>query len=163
MCQDALGIIYLRVNDTTCVVDAINICLGHSCWWVTCIITTIVAWPVRHTNTRECKVVNDRKSCVPSSASMNQLLLYIEFPIDFKGQQLCSDYVNKLLIVSTVLSVAIGFATQKIEHVVYTFGASLVIILAASLPNWSIYNQNPVQWLRLSYLDNKDDFVEVSN
>lgn len=106
---------------------------------------------------------DDKKSCVPSSASMDQLLLYIEFPIDFKGQQLCSDYVNKLLIVSTVLSVVIGFATQRIAHVVYTFGASLVIVLASSLPNWSIYNQNPVQWLQLSYLDYKDDSAEVSN
>ncbi len=73
----------------------------------------------------------DDKKVEMSSASMDQLLLYIEFPIDFKGQQLCKDYVRMFLIVS-LCSVVLGFATPENCIVGCTFGATISNCFEAS-------------------------------
>lgn len=82
---------------------------------------------------------------------MDELLLVLEFPIDFKGQQLASDYSGLILNFAIFISVFVGFITQKIEFVVYTFGGCLFGLFLIVLPNWPIFNKDPVQWLQLNY------------
>lgn len=92
---------------------------------------------------------------------MDDLLLFLEFPIDFKGQQLAQEYTDFALKIISVLSVLVGFITQRIEHVVYVFGAGLAVIFLVVLPSWSRYNQNPVSWVQLSFFaDEKEENSE---
>lgn len=82
---------------------------------------------------------------------MDDLILFLEFPIDFKGQQRAHDFASLLLNIATVFSVLVGFFSLSIEYLVYTFGICLIGTYLITLPNWSFYTKDPVQWLQVNF------------
>ncbi|KAH9942814.1 microsomal signal peptidase subunit [Amylocystis lapponica] len=75
---------------------------------------------------------------------VNQL---IEGKIDFEGQKKVEEIVRNTLIGTTVVSFALGFVLQSLRVTFGTFGLSAVVLLLVAVPQWPMYNRNPVEWL----------------
>lgn len=75
----------------------------------------------------------------------------IEFPIDFKGQQLSEFYLNLISYSSIPICFSVALITQELSYLVYTFIISIIFSWLVLLPNYPIYNQNPETWLSVKY------------
>lgn len=76
---------------------------------------------------------------------------YLEFPIDFKGQQKAEDIVNYSVYLIILVSLVIGWIKQDLLYTVISFLAQFIVVLAIVLPNWPVYNKNPVNWIQVKY------------
>mmetsp|Transcript_7475 Transcript_7475/g.9272 ORF Transcript_7475/g.9272 Transcript_7475/m.9272 type:complete len:85 (-) Transcript_7475:3632-3886(-) len=82
---------------------------------------------------------------------MDTISEYLEFPIDFKGQEKTEDIVHKSNYLIIPISLIVGWFTQDLFLTVVTFLVQFVIVLLIVLPNWPLYNRNPVSWIQIKY------------
>ncbi|EIM84722.1 uncharacterized protein STEHIDRAFT_158438 [Stereum hirsutum FP-91666 SS1] len=71
----------------------------------------------------------------------------IEGKIDFEGQKLVEQVSRNALLAITSLSYIIGLVSQSLTLTFGSFGVGTLILLVVALPQWPMYNRNPVQWL----------------
>lgn len=76
---------------------------------------------------------------------------FIEFPIDFEGQQLAEQAIFSISLISIPVSYLVGLLTGNLLYLFVTFAFFLVIALLVTLPNWPFYNKHPRSWLKIKY------------
>lgn len=79
---------------------------------------------------------------------ISQLEQYIEFPIDFKGQELAEKFLIGIISLGTFISLLFAFALQNIALFLYPFGVFALLAALVTLPAYSKYNTNPVTFLK---------------
>lgn len=73
---------------------------------------------------------------------------YIEFPIDFKGQELSEKFLYGITSVGTFISLLFSFLLQDITLFLYPFAFFSILAAIVSIPSYSKYNENPVKFLK---------------
>lgn len=76
---------------------------------------------------------------------------FVEFPIDFVGQQLADNYILYISLISIPVSYLVGLFTNNLLYLVVSFATFIVISAILTLPNWPFYNKNPRTWLKINY------------
>ncbi|KAI9068946.1 microsomal signal peptidase subunit [Trametes sanguinea] len=71
----------------------------------------------------------------------------LEGKIDFEGQKLVERISRDTLIAATVVSFIAGFATQSLRVTFGLFALFVIVLSAAVIPPWPMYNRHPVKWL----------------
>lgn len=66
--------------------------------------------------------------------------------MDLKGQRKCERLFLYIMWPATALSCAAGFAADDVLAIFKVFGASLAICGVLCLPNWPMYNRNPIKF-----------------
>lgn len=82
---------------------------------------------------------------------MDTISEYLEFLIDFKGQEKAEDIVHKSNYLIIPISLIIGWLTQDLFSTVISFLVQFAIVSLIVLPNWPLYNKNPVSWIQIKY------------
>ena len=82
---------------------------------------------------------------------MDTISEYLEFSIDFKGQEKAEGIVHKSNYLINPISLIIGWLTQDLFLTVVSFLVQFAIVLVIVLPNWPLYNKNPVNWIQIKY------------
>ena len=78
----------------------------------------------------------------------SQLEKFIEFPIDFKGQQLVERISYVLITFGFIISLFFGFALQDITYSFYAFIPLVLLSIIIVLPSYPAYNKNPTVFLK---------------
>ncbi|CAM9555942.1 unnamed protein product, partial [Phaeothamnion confervicola] len=66
---------------------------------------------------------------------------------DYKGQQLCEQIYYYLIIVAGAIAWVAGYYYQDFAITFYGWAAGVGVSLVLCVPDWSMYNRNPVDWL----------------
>lgn len=74
--------------------------------------------------------------------------LDLEFSIDFKSQQFIDNFIHKFLYFSVPVSFIVGFVTQNLLYLIFTFVIFIIVVLLVSLPSYPKYNAHKVNWLK---------------
>ncbi|KAG0683000.1 hypothetical protein C6P40_005250, partial [Pichia californica] len=78
----------------------------------------------------------------------SQLEQYIEFPIDFKGQEITELALIIIITAGSFISLLFAFALQNITIFLYPFTAFSIIAALVCLPSYSKYKENPIVFLK---------------
>mmetsp|Transcript_18435 Transcript_18435/g.22586 ORF Transcript_18435/g.22586 Transcript_18435/m.22586 type:complete len:93 (+) Transcript_18435:425-703(+) len=65
---------------------------------------------------------------------------------DFKGQQLCENIYQSIILACTLFGLVFGFIFQDFGMVVKIWAFGLVIAGITCVPDWPMYNQDPISW-----------------
>ncbi|KAJ3523305.1 hypothetical protein NM688_g8751 [Phlebia brevispora] len=71
----------------------------------------------------------------------------LEGKIDFEGQKQVEQTTKVVLTALTILSFIVGFVLQSLRVTFAVFGSGTVLLLLVVIPQWPMYNRNPVKWL----------------
>ncbi|XXQ36099.1 Signal peptidase complex subunit 1 [Plasmodiophora brassicae] len=64
--------------------------------------------------------------------------------MDWQGQNLCDRVAMVIIYAFATVGFVIGFITQQLSHSIYSILAGTAIACLACLPDWPIYNRNPL-------------------
>lgn len=78
----------------------------------------------------------------------SQIEQLIEFPIDFKGQELTEKFLFGIISAGTAISLLFAFVLQNIIFFLYAFTPFILIASLVCLPAYSKYNEHPVKFLQ---------------
>mmetsp|Transcript_15843 Transcript_15843/g.23545 ORF Transcript_15843/g.23545 Transcript_15843/m.23545 type:complete len:94 (+) Transcript_15843:86-367(+) len=67
--------------------------------------------------------------------------------MDYKGQQLAENIYYILILLFGAVSWIIGYVMENFMYPVYGVGAATAISILICVPDWPIFNRNPVKWL----------------
>mmetsp|Transcript_13718 Transcript_13718/g.15627 ORF Transcript_13718/g.15627 Transcript_13718/m.15627 type:complete len:87 (-) Transcript_13718:338-598(-) len=66
---------------------------------------------------------------------------------DFKGQKLCETIYQRVLLFFSLIGFLIGFLFEDFGYTVKILGFGLAIATVLCVPDWGMYNQNPIDWV----------------
>lgn len=78
----------------------------------------------------------------------SQIEKLIEFPIDFKGQEITELFLYIIISIGTFISLLFAFALQDITLFIYPFSGFCLLSAIICLPSYSEYKKNPVKFLK---------------
>lgn len=64
--------------------------------------------------------------------------------MDIKGQYDCERTFIVMMWMSALFSLGLGVYTDNVQPMVYSFAGSLALALAVCLPEWPMFNRNPL-------------------
>mmetsp|Transcript_13985 Transcript_13985/g.48739 ORF Transcript_13985/g.48739 Transcript_13985/m.48739 type:complete len:88 (+) Transcript_13985:219-482(+) len=67
--------------------------------------------------------------------------------VDFKGQLLAEQVYQAIIVAFSLAGFAVGFVAQSFLYTLYGVAAGVVLAAIATIPDYPVYNKNPVQWL----------------
>lgn len=67
--------------------------------------------------------------------------------MDWQGQKLSEQLMQGVLLVSALVSFAVGYLTQSHKNMVLIFLAGTTLAGVLSLPAWRYFSLNPMPWL----------------
>ncbi|CAH2061517.1 unnamed protein product [Thlaspi arvense] len=67
--------------------------------------------------------------------------------MDWQGQKLVEQLMQILLVISGVVAVAVGYATESFRTMMLIYAAGAVLATLITVPNWPFYNRHPLKWL----------------
>jgi signal peptidase complex subunit 1 len=67
--------------------------------------------------------------------------------MDYKGQLLAENLYFYICCAISAVAWVIGWSLNDFQMTVYGWAASAVLVVLISIPDWPIYNRNPVEWL----------------
>lgn len=67
--------------------------------------------------------------------------------MDFKGQQRAEKLATKMTIYTSVASFLIGWMRQDFSLMLWLFLAGVILTLVVTVPNWPMYNRDPIAWV----------------
>lgn len=67
--------------------------------------------------------------------------------MDFKGQKLSETVCVWIVTVAAVLAFLYGYARQDFQAMMLVFGGGCTAAFVATVPDWPVYNKNPITWL----------------
>eukprot|EP00924_Labyrinthula_sp_SR-Ha-C_P008346 maker-scaffold_11-snap-gene-10.8-mRNA-1 protein AED:0.42 eAED:0.42 QI:42/1/1/1/1/1/3/6/75 len=70
---------------------------------------------------------------------------------DFEGQKLCERLSIALMIIFTIISCSTGFILQSFPQAVKILLFGSAVTCAVCLPEWGVYNRNPIKFLGFNY------------
>merc|ERR1711957_1119204 len=68
--------------------------------------------------------------------------------MDYQGQKLSENLFYYITILFGSVGWIYGYFLQDFTYVFYSWGVGVAISIVLCVPDWSIYNQHPVQWLK---------------
>lgn len=68
--------------------------------------------------------------------------------MDFKGQQRSEKLALKMLVTTAVISFLLGYFKQDFMLMMGLFGTGFLVTFAVTVPNWPMYNKDPIEWVR---------------
>lgn len=66
--------------------------------------------------------------------------------MDFKGQKQSEKLSQRMLIAFAVVSFLVGYAKSSFGLMMSLYGLGLLVTFLVTVPNWPIFNKNPIQW-----------------
>jgi signal peptidase complex subunit 1 len=67
--------------------------------------------------------------------------------MDFKGQKLSETACVWIVTVAAVLAFLYGYVRQDFQAMMVLFGGGCTAAFVATVPDWPVYNKNPITWL----------------
>ncbi len=67
--------------------------------------------------------------------------------MDFRGQRLAETLGMYLVVASAVIAFLVGYWQQDFSAMMKLFGGGVAVAFVVSVPDWPVYNKNPVRWL----------------
>ncbi|KAJ3392979.1 hypothetical protein HDU92_008058 [Lobulomyces angularis] len=87
----------------------------------------------------------------------------LDFSIDFEGQAKCEYYYKMILNLSGMIAFFAGFLKGSIHLTVALLAVGLVFAFLTTVPNWSIYNQHSIKWVKDVDLSKSKSLKSVDN
>ena len=66
--------------------------------------------------------------------------------MDFKGQKQSEKLSQRMLIAFALVSFLVGYIKGNFGLMMSLYGLGFLVTFVATVPNWPIFNKNPVQW-----------------
>jgi signal peptidase complex subunit 1 len=67
--------------------------------------------------------------------------------IDYKGQEFSENLYQAIVLTASAIAFAYGWYHESFLHVFYGWAAGSAIACVLCIPDWGIFNRNPVKWL----------------
>jgi signal peptidase complex subunit 1 len=80
--------------------------------------------------------------------------------MDYKGQLLAENLYFYICCAISAVAWIVGWILNDFQMTVYGWAASAVLVVLISIPDWPIYNRNPVEWLE--EVGSRGGYVTVS-
>ncbi len=68
--------------------------------------------------------------------------------MDFKGQERSEKLALKMLLATAMLCFFLGYLKQDFRLMMGLFASGFLLTFIATVPNWPIYNKDPIEWVR---------------
>jgi signal peptidase complex subunit 1 len=66
--------------------------------------------------------------------------------MDYKGQKLCEEFYQMIIIGFAIIGFIVGFIVQSIPMTLFIHLIGFIVASIICLPNWPFYNRNPIVW-----------------
>nr|CCA14830.1 hypothetical protein PITG_05628 [Albugo laibachii Nc14] len=66
--------------------------------------------------------------------------------VDYKGQILAERYAQLCFAIICAPAWLYGYYEQDFTYPLYAWAAASVVATLVALPDWGIYNRNPIRW-----------------
>ncbi|XP_024014202.1 probable signal peptidase complex subunit 1 [Eutrema salsugineum] len=67
--------------------------------------------------------------------------------MDWQGQKLVEQLMQILLVISGVVAVVVGYATESFRTMMLIYAGGVVLTTLITVPNWPFYNLHHLKWL----------------
>ncbi|CAN4116568.1 unnamed protein product [Withania somnifera] len=67
--------------------------------------------------------------------------------MDWKGQKLVEQLMQILLVSFAVVAFFTGYMLGSFQTMLLTYAGGVVFTALLTIPNWPVYNRNPLNWL----------------
>ncbi|KAF8079933.1 hypothetical protein N665_0989s0003 [Sinapis alba] len=67
--------------------------------------------------------------------------------MDWQGQKLVEQLMQILLVISGVVAVVVGYATESFRTMMLIYAGGVVLATMITVPNWPFYNNHHLKWL----------------
>ena len=66
--------------------------------------------------------------------------------MDFKGQKKSEKLSQRMLVAFAVVAFLVGYAKSNFGLMMSLYGLGLLVTFLVTVPNWPLFNKNPIQW-----------------
>ncbi|XP_027205451.1 signal peptidase complex subunit Spase12 [Dermatophagoides pteronyssinus] len=66
--------------------------------------------------------------------------------MDFDGQHRAESYFERIVILSSIIGLIVGYAYQQISLSIIILGVGFVISSLLTIPPWPMYRRSPLKW-----------------
>ncbi|SJK85900.1 microsomal signal peptidase protein, putative (SPC1) [Babesia microti strain RI] len=70
--------------------------------------------------------------------------------MDFKGQRLAKIIIFVAMVISTIIGFLVGYYMGSFFYTFVIITIGCITVAIATIPNWQMYNKNPIQWTPIS-------------
>ncbi|KAJ0233413.1 signal peptidase complex subunit 1 [Hirschfeldia incana] len=67
--------------------------------------------------------------------------------MDWQGQKVVEQLMQILLVISGVVAVVAGYATESFRTMMLIYAGGVVLATLITVPDWPFYNHHPLKWL----------------